>query len=532
MDKTAKESQGDQPAKKPVAVRSAKDAINAMYADKDKSGLGDYLAMSAREIVNATDSKKGAEAKSAANLHKHAKNASNQRMESVRTSASALMRTANSSGKAPVNRLQAADPIANKASQKESSVGPEKIESKSPTVVRTSLKLKPKKPTVKLPTESQNRQINGIRLPKQSIPLNRGHTQGGPQMFQDVVRVNGAGKPGKIPDMGPAQSALDKSSGPKKPAQPSIVSQNGIKVKRKLPKGVSMSGDIKLGQMKKSVRTPLENAGIHLKKTLPTTLDDPEKPVLKSGTGSTHGQRVNPLDSIKKKFTPAPKGFAASNSREARPDRPYQVEDYLNPSHATKSVPATDDATHYYGLSEEELVGNTKGVQVNRDKMAAEAGLGMIEDYSSDGEPANGNQATVLRRDSPDNNKYALSAQSPYYLKPEKEMKKRPLSGNGVPRAQTEVATSVHAGQDLEEELPKKNQYKKNSKKKDKVSKAPKAQKSPKKVGKSAPAHDINQPTMIIPAHHRSNAPLVALLLLTVILGATVGALAYLFFFQ
>lgn len=106
-------------------------------------------------------------------------------------------------------------------------------------------------------------------------------------------------------------------------------------------------------------------------------------------------------------------------------------------------------------------------------------------------------------------------------------MKKRPLSGNGAVRVQTEAATSVQAAQDLEEELPKKNQYKKNSKKSKKTKEV-----KEKKSTKSVRTHDINQPTMIIPAHHRSNAPLVALLLLTVILGATVGALAYLFFFQ
>lgn len=487
MDKTAKESREDQPAKKPVAVRSAKDAINAMYADKDKSGLGDYLAMSAREIVNATDSKKGAEAKSAANLHKHSRS---QRMESVRTSASALMKMASSRKKTPTNRLQATDPIARKANSQgvPVNVGPEKVESKAPTVVRTSLKLKPKKPTVKSPAASKNRSVAGIRLPKQQISLNQVHTHN-PQVFQDVVRVGAAGK--KRP-----------STVQEKETQPSIVSHDAKKVNSKMP---------------------VDDA-VKLKKSLAGPQNDVEKPVLKAGTGSTHETKANPIDSIKKKFAPAPKGFAANNSREARPDRPYQVEDYLNPSHATKSVPATDDATHYYGLSEDELAENAKGVQVNRDKMAAEAGLGMIEDYSSNGDTKGEKQATVLRRDSPDNNKYALSAQSPYYLKPEKEMKKRPLSGNGVPRAQTEAATSVHAGQDLEE-LPKKNQYKKNAKK-------PKKAKESKKTSKTAPVRDINQPTMIIPAHHRSNAPLVALLLLTVILGATVGALAYLFFFQ
>lgn len=477
MEKAAKESRDDQPVKKPVAVRSAKDAINAMYADKEKSGLGDYLAMSAREIVNATDSKKGAEAKSAANLHKHA---NNHRMESVRTSASALMKMASSRTKTPTNRLQATDPIAHKANSQDVAVnvGPAEVENKAPTVVRTSLRLKPKKPTVKLPIESKKRPSSGTRLPKQPISLNKVHTHN-PGVFQDVVRVGGA-KP-----------------------QPKPVAK------------------------KPSSEAPTKDAEIRLKKTVASQQNDVEKPVLKVGTGSTHKAKPNPIDSIKKKFAPAPKGFAASSARAARPDRPYQVEDYLNPSHATKSVPATDDATHYYGLSEEELAGNSKGVQVNRDQMAAEAGLGMIEDYSSGEETTEDKQATVLRRDSPDNNKYALSAQSPYYLKPEKEMKKRPLSGNGAVRVQTETATSVQAAQDLEEELPKKNQYKKNSKKSKKTKEV-----KEKKSTKSVRTHDINQPTMIIPAHHRSNAPLVALLLLTVILGATVGALAYLFFFQ
>lgn len=513
MDKTVKESKGDQPAEKPVAVRSAKDAINAMYADQEKSGLGDYLAMSAREIVNATDQKKGAEAKSAANLHKHS---NNKRMESVRTSASSLVRKAPSRARISTNRTQASDPIAQKTDVSVN-IGPEGIESKAPTVVRTSLKLKPKKPTVRIPTNSQARAAgaNGIRSPKQPIALNQSRTR----VFQDVVRVGGGPKI--------ASSNI-------KEAQPSIVSQNGEKVNsdaiKKLKEvldddtvKVNLSG--KNGSGKVGKKPIMRNPGIHLKKTVAEQPVDPEKPVLKMGTSRTHTSKINPIDSIKKKFAPAPKGFAASNSRDARPDRPYQVEDYLNPSHATKTVPATDDATHYYGLSEDELSGNAKGVQVNRDEMAAEAGLGMIEDYDA-GDLTNGDeQATKLRRDAPDNNKYALNSQSPYYLKPAKEMKKRPLSGNGVLRAQMETATSVNAGMDLEEELPKKNQYKKNSKK------SKKSKEVVEKKSKRAP-RDINQPTVIIPSHHRSSAPMVALLLLTVILGATVGALAYLFFFQ
>lgn len=526
MDKAAKEPQVDKPEEqKPVAVRSAKDAINAMYADQQKSGLGDYLAMSAREIVNATtEQKKGAEAKSAANLHKHA---SDKKLESVRMSASALMKMSNSKAKAPSNRLQAVDPIAHKKASLEatkfSEAGPEKIESKVPTVVRTSLKLKPKKPTVKLPAASQQRPGTGIRLPKQQISLNRVHTHN-PQVFQDVMRPSTDLKKPTAESPESIKSLLAEE----KLAQSSIISQNTKKVNSE-ESGVPSDGSVKVNLGKKPKPIAAKGAGVRLKKKTTSDPYDVEKPVLKPGMGSTH-TKANPLDSIKRKFAPAPKGFAANNSKAARPNRPYQVEDYLNPSHATKAVPATDDATHYYGLSEEELVGNAKGVQVNRDQMAAEAGLGMIEDYDSGKEATADQSATILRRDAPDNNKYALSAQSPYYLKPEKEMKKRPLSGNGEARIPSEVATSVQAAQDLAEELPKKNQYKKNSKKA-KKSKQP-AEKKEKKPNKTTKTRDINQPTMIIPAHHRSNAPLVALLLLTVILGATVGALAYLFFFQ
>ena len=54
----------------PVApVRSAKDAINAMYAQGGDKKLSNYLATSAKEIINAS-TRPGGDTRSASNLHR------------------------------------------------------------------------------------------------------------------------------------------------------------------------------------------------------------------------------------------------------------------------------------------------------------------------------------------------------------------------------------------------------------------------------------------------------------------------------
>lgn len=93
------------------------------------------------------------------------------------------------------------------------------------------------------------------------------------------------------------------------------------------------------------------------------------------------------------------------------------------------------------------------------------------------------------------NTRYALGEKSPFFLQ-SVSVEKRPLS-SGRPAARTASRKNVY---------PKKPA-------------APKPEKP-------------SLPTIVVPDSHRSKAPLIALIIFTILLGALVGAAAYLFFFQ
>lgn len=93
------------------------------------------------------------------------------------------------------------------------------------------------------------------------------------------------------------------------------------------------------------------------------------------------------------------------------------------------------------------------------------------------------------------NTRYALGEKSPFFLQ-SVSVEKRPLS-SGRPAARPASHKNVY---------PKKPA-------------APKPEKP-------------SLPTIVVPDSHRSKAPLIALIIFTILLGALVGAAAYLFFFQ
>ncbi len=519
MEKATSQSKEATLDTKPVVVQSAKDAINAMYAKKSSSGLSDYLADSSKELDSLhSNQKSGTDAKSAASIHRHS---SARKMESVRTSASALLKVAGSK-----NSKKSAQPL----------------------VTRTSLELNPKKPgvhTIKAKSSSQlapNSQFSSanrsaLRPKKSPISLNSTIHTHNPQVFQDVVTSSNL-------------TAQQKRSISK--PQPSIVSQTSIKVNTT---SASKPNSSHSTSVKPAVHIPKPSSSAVSAPYVPRPNQGevvdfvarkprPAKSTKPADTPDTKKKpKSSPLDSIKKRFAPAPKGYAANSDQQARPDRPYQAESFIRPksSEASKS----SKSTQFYGLDDDSHSLGVMQGQPNRDEIAMDAGLGVIEDYHSDGTVSANGEATVLRRDGPDNNKYALSAQSPYYLKGAASVEKRPLSGNGVRRHPVEAATSVYAGQDLDANKSNKNQYtaesdKKSKKKTNKKSETAKSAKVTKVAKSSKPNKPTKvtragidaHPTMIIPSRSRSSAPMVALLLLTVLLGAIVGALAYLFFFQ
>ena len=93
------------------------------------------------------------------------------------------------------------------------------------------------------------------------------------------------------------------------------------------------------------------------------------------------------------------------------------------------------------------------------------------------------------------NTRYALGEKSPFFLQ-SVSVEKRPLS-SGRPAARP---------------VSRKNVY-------------------PKKPAAPKPEKP-SLPTIVVPDSHRSKAPLIALIIFTILLGALVGAAAYLFFFQ
>ncbi len=139
-------------------AKSAKDAINAMYADGSaKTGLSDYLASSAKEIINSASNTKKRDDKSAASLHRRD---AGQR-ESVRPSASALLRqAAPKPPQKPKPVTGSVDPLAGRAEVAVTRSAAKQAKSNSSTapVVRTSLKLGPKKPPLisRAPASSRN----------------------------------------------------------------------------------------------------------------------------------------------------------------------------------------------------------------------------------------------------------------------------------------------------------------------------------------------------------------------------------------
>lgn len=464
----------------PQPAKSAKDAINAMYAaGANKTGLSDYLASSAKEIINSSPSAKAHDDKSAASLHRRDPG----HRESVRPSASALMRqAAPKPSPKPKPVASSVDPLASRAEVTVARSVTERAKSSTASsatpVVRTSLKLGPKKPPLvsKAPAAARNsaRRPAGdtLRAKKQTPVIKPIHTDN-PRVFQDVMRP-------RTQDIIPPKPRANQKTTQKSPAT------------KKAAPGVT-------------------------KARLAPAAPKPHRP----------------LDSIKNRFRPAPKGYATSDPRR---QRPYKAEDFLNPSHSMPAdAPSTeqpDRATHIYGMIEapREYSDLPRWAQNNLDAAASAAqanpdsDLGVVEDY---GDPI---AHKTDQPDHPDNNRYALSSQSPFFLQTV-EVDKRPLSGGPAIREQFE--TPLSAGQNLTER-PKKNRYEKKPKTAKKSQNAAKSapnssKSSTKSKSKSAARDDL---TVIIPSAHRSHVPLFLLLLITILLGAAVGALAYLFFFQ
>ncbi len=511
-------------------VYSAKDAINAMYAAWQPSPDQPQPVTSAKDAINAAAQAQSAGASSAANLHKHS--GTHRQVESVRPSASALFRTARSSRPRPSSRPCAAssDPLASKPLS--SNADTTLHQTRPEPIIRTSLKLGPKKPPIVMNARSamnQQARSSGVRrvIDPQMRPR-KGQTR----LMQDMVRRPAAAQ---SQNASTNQSVHNKAAINTIKAAASAVTQNTVVKRAPRPTGTRVFQDVI--RPTRPVASALSEASTGEVATVSAKSPIKKPKVQKSS-------KLRPLDSIKNRFRPAPKGYSASTPDRARPNRPHQLADYQSPSHpatteaaSSKSQPSkstspqpdsifaqTKEAIHFYGMTEgPEKPANSPAwhmSDVNSQNILQNAGLGIVEDYQSQGDSAIDQQINEAKanQSTPDNNRYALGSQSPFFLKSVK-VEKRPLSDSSPFRSQ-EPENPIYSAQELEQ-TSKKNIYEKQA--------SPKAAHKSKK---SQPTKTSSRPTVIIPSRRRSHTPMVALLIVTIILGAIVGGAAYIFFFQ
>lgn len=487
----------------PTPVRSAKDAINAMYSRDNPARLSDYLGPSAKEIINAAayGSSEGRDIKSASSLH-HA--SSQRKLEATRPSASAIFRAAKSEKSTPVVHTSlklapksprlakpASPALAQNPSPTQPAVKPSPIiinsrsRAMSPrpaSAPKPPLSVRPKKGQIKITTPSPT--AIAVSTIEEAASLATGASAKSAPRYaaKSAVKTVVSPRPAKpAPKSAPKPSAEPMS-------KPASSRSSGSPFASAAPssRSISVDGFARPSSAKKQVAKPAA---------------DPYQKL--------------PADSVKRRFRLAPKGFSAAKPEQARPAR-RKFMSFSNPDY-TVPVPKPSPAVDIYGMTEPEPEPEKDGLGVVEDYRPANPTNPAMGTSASNNAANDASASSPAKKTAPDNNRYALGGQSPFFLK-SVSVEKRPLSDAPTRRADTISPIYTDPG----DEVPRKNIYDGKS-----------SPKSPKSSAKKPDPRDLPQrPTVIIPSNRRSHTPLFLLLILTVILGAAVGAAVYFFFFQ
>ena len=486
-------------AEPPVPVTSAKAAINAMYASRAPK-TESILAPSAREAVNAAAGQgAGRNAKSAANLH-HGSIQKN--IDTSRTSAAALLTRAKSPkpSSEETSAANSYDPLASRLS----SVKPSKDtgEQEIP-VIRTSLKLgssaKPKPTPVILPPHARMaRSARPVesRRPKPGIIQRRSN---------DVQIIQ--------PNSINPSSAKRVSSGAKQLAS-GHADSNSLEVQI-LPSSKNLPAKAPAKLVKSVPSVPVSAR-------VPRPAGPLRDPQMVGGGGMAARRTAKPSAaplwpavaasalSPKPKFRSAPKGYASATPTGVPTDNSYVMATPPKLNLSRHHTPEADFGVveDYHAAPMSEL--SNSQAPVNQFNMPSTAsGQSATKEAPAIKADNTSSYSFSLKKKPADNNRYALGGQSPFLKSVSVE--KRPLSDNSAP-GYTKIERPV-----VEE----------------KPTKASRKNVYAKKKAKSEIRQELPQrPTVIVPASRRSKVPLFFLILFTIILGAVVGAAAYLCFFQ
>lgn len=483
IDFVPKKSGKDESApESPRAVTSAKDAINAMYAERAKASSA-KLVPSAREAVNSAASKTLVEQqKSAATLHH---GSIQKKMESTRTSASALLKVAKSEKPSPdsAQPINSFDPLAKPKPIAKKPSRPRQVAYGSVPVVRTSLKL----------GASARPQPAPVVLPPHA------------RMAQGARPVGSTSRPKKLPNL-LNRRLVDAEVVP--PAQPTAP----VRPRRLTADNVATPVDL-VAQPSTSRRS----AG---------PIRDPQmvRPSQRSAVSSAArraAQAARTADIVDgqivqaPRFATAPKGYTSQQPEPMSSENAYVMSEppKLSPK---KSSPAPQKPADKLGVVESyhqprdpQPLGDKAPIgRVAEQKVAS--GHGGAAQPSEKVKADNTSNYSFSRHLEPDANRYALGGQSPFLKSVNVE--KRPLSSSAPQKSEPK---KLPASSSTKPAKSRKNIYPK------------------KETAKTTSKRDLpSRPTVIVPSSHRSKAPLFFLMVLTIILGAAVGAAAYLCFFQ
>lgn len=618
----------DQPAtsNRPTPVKSAKEAINARA--KTQAQPEAPLAKSAKEVFNNAARVSEQNSKSASRLHHGSIQKS---VESVRTSASAILRMAKSPAPTPpADTSQSADPLAKTTVPvKKTKKSAKAAEDNSVPVVRTSLKLgtaaRPARAPMVLPpharmaasarplqsatseldvvqafeeslsTPARNnaleaaiRSARGLKSGRQSPPSlsaalaashdelsdyaldtpalepPRSRTHRADEFELIPVHTNSA-KPARAtkansaktdsaaaPSTKLAHFAPPRHAKPRPQAQPQSSAHSSNLSVAAAP---ARRSGLRDPQILHAPR-PLQRAAESTLSTAPVLADSAVPITVKHTAKSAQtNQAVKSTKSSPAKPTSAAEAVSVQlgqpSNRRFRP----APKDYATPE---------PKALHIYGMLDTEEPKKKPARPISRRPQPAEP-LGVVEDYrpleypvkaagKAPSKPAADPQPVPvgLGPDDPtppattrfestgfsapepepplpastalktsDRDRYALGERSPFFLKTV-NVEKRPLSEGPVRTARPTIdRLGIQPNFTPEPEVSgrkkRKNVYPKRKQ---------------RKAAQSAKAPLPSKPTVIIPDSHRSKVPLFFLIIFTIILGALVGAAAYLCFFQ
>jgi len=515
----------------PTPVISAKAKINALYAERNRQAPPQVVT-SAREAVNAAAHQAGVQhTKAAANLH----HGSIQRsMESTRTSASALLRRADDEPKV-ATRIGSLDPLA-----KVQPTPVQKRPEREVPIVRTSLKLgaaaRPKPAPVVFPPHARMAQVahpvqpanqaqQSIHQVNQPTPAPSGkltnllhHSAVDAQIIPPQIANASPALPQAIEPSTPAKALVSgqPNASPQSPVnnQSSTINQpdHSLAVKiipsnptptpasptSQIPRPKPQSNVARDSQMLAGARRGL--------KARVQSLSQKAQTAEALGMATAHSPR----------FRAKPKGFSAQKPATMAANNAYIMTEppKIKPQrHATASELGVVESYHPekvpQTLGDKAPIGSLQAQKVASGHVDAAPELPTIKADNTS------NYSFSKPKSGPDNNRYTLGGESPFLKSVNVE--KRPLSAspkklNPKIERQTVAQVTTSDGK-TSAKSGRKNHY-------------------TKKAAPTSHSEPPVRPTVIVPSNRRSKAPLVFLIIATVVLGAAVGAAVYLCFFQ